>query len=87
MIFVYGGLMLAAAATTVLSMLVLKAGQARRASKKPSCQYCGGTALHLSSPRGLTDQLLTNWNCLPYRCEVCSRRQYRLAAQPANDNP
>lgn len=86
MIFIYGCLALLAAAVVLLSILVLKSGQARRASKNPGCYYCGNTALHVSSPHGLTDQLLTIWNCIPFRCEICFRRQYRLAVQPAKDD-
>jgi hypothetical protein len=84
-IFVCGCLALLAALTVLLSILVLKVAQARRASKKPNCYYCGSEALHVSSPRGIADRLLTYWNCIPHRCEVCYHRQYRLAGQPAND--
>jgi hypothetical protein len=85
-ILVYGTIALLAAVTSLFSILVLKVGQARRASSKPNCSYCGSTALHISSPNGLTDRLLTYWNCIPHRCEVCFHRQYRLTRQPANDN-
>ena len=85
MIFLSGAIALLAAVIALLSMLVVKVGQARRASKKPNCYYCGSQALHVSSPSGLADRLLTYWNCVPHRCEVCSHRQYRLAGQPAKD--
>jgi hypothetical protein len=84
-IFLSGAIALLAAVIALLSMLVVKVGQARRASKKPNCYYCGSQALHVSSPSGLADRLLTYWNCVPHRCEVCSHRQYRLAGQPAKD--
>lgn len=83
-ILLSGGLALVAALTVLFSILVLKVGQARRASKKPNCYYCGSRALRLSSPGGLMDRLLTFWNCVPHRCEICFSRQYRLAGQPAN---
>lgn len=82
----YGGLVLLAAVTGLLSILALRLAEARRASKKPNCYYCGSNALHVSSPSGLVDQLLTHWNCLPHRCEVCFNRQYRLADQPAKED-
>ncbi|MGC9947617.1 MAG: hypothetical protein ABSF64_14730 [Bryobacteraceae bacterium] len=85
MIFLYGALALLAAFTALFSVLVVKVGQARRASKKPNCYYCGSQALHVSSPSGLSDRLLTYWNCVPYRCEVCFHRHYRLAGEPAKD--
>ena len=85
MIFLYGAIALLAAVIVLLSILVVKVGQARRASKKPNCHYCGSQALHVSSPSGLADRLLTYWNCVPHRCEVCFHRQYRLAGQPAKD--
>jgi hypothetical protein len=66
----------------LLSILVLRVRQARQASKQSCCYYCGGKTLHLSAPGGLTDLLLTNWNCLPYRCEICFRRHYRLRRAP-----
>ena len=85
MIFLYGAIALLAAVIVLLSILVVKVGQARRASKKPNCYYCGSLALHVSSPSGLADRLLTYWNCVPHRCEVCFHRQYRMADQPAKD--
>lgn len=84
MILVYCGLALLAAATVLFSILVLKVGQAKRASNKPNCSYCGSTAMHVSSPNGLTDRLVNYWNCVPHRCEVCFHRQYRLDRQPAS---
>ncbi len=80
MIVLYVGLGLFLGAIVVFSVLLVSVSQARRASKKPNCHYCGSTALHVSSPKGPIDDLLTYWNCLPYRCEVCFRRQYRLTA-------
>lgn len=85
MLLIYGVLALLAVAMALGSILVLKVGQARRASRTPGCYFCGGTALHLSTPKGLTDQLLTFWDCVPYRCEICFRRHYRLTAEPADD--
>ena len=85
MIFLYGFLALLAALTILLSVLVVKIGQARRAPEKLICHYCGSSALHVSSPRGLTDRLLTYWDCVPYRCEVCFHRHYRLASEPATE--
>jgi hypothetical protein len=84
-IFLCGALALPVAVIILFSVLAVKVGQARRASKKPNCYYCGSPALHISSPNGFADRLLTYWNCVPYRCEVCFHRQYRLAGQPAND--
>ena len=69
------------AVTVLFSILVVKVAQARRASQKHACYRCGSEALHVSSPSGLTDRLLTYWNCVPHRCEVCFHRQYRLAGQ------
>ncbi len=85
MILVYGGVALLAAVACLLSILAAKVAQAKRVSKKPNCGYCGSPALHVSTPNGLPDWLLTNWNCIPYRCEICSRRQYRLAHAPGSD--
>jgi hypothetical protein len=85
MIFLYGVLALLAALTILLSILVVKVGQARRASRKPTCYYCGNGTLHLSAPRGFADRLLTYWRCVPYRCEVCFHRHYRLDGEPAAD--
>ena len=85
MIFVYGCLALLAVLAVLFSTLVLKAAQARRASKTPKCYYCGSAALHVSTPRGIVDRLLTYWNCIPHRCEVCFHRQYRIAALPVSD--
>lgn len=85
MIFLYGSLALLVAATCLFSILVLRVGQARRASKTPNCYYCGSTALHVSTPSGFTDRLLTYWNCIPHRCEVCFHRQYRLAVQASEE--
>jgi len=85
-IFVYGCLVLVAAAIILFSILVFKVAQARRASTKPTCYYCGSRALHRSSPSGLTDRLLTYWNCIPHRCEICFHRQYRLAGEPAKED-
>ena len=86
MILLYGGLALLAAITSLFSILALKVSQARRASKKPNCYYCGSGALHISTPSGITDRLLTYWNCTPHRCEVCFHRQYRLGSPPSNDD-
>jgi hypothetical protein len=80
-IFVYGCLALLAALTILFSILVLKVAQAKRASQQPNCSYCGSQAMRISSPRGLADRLLTYWNCIPYRCEVCFHRQSRLSAR------
>lgn len=85
MIFLYGFLVLLAALIALLSILVVKFGQARRASQTPNCYYCGSQALHVSAPSGLADRLLTYWNCVPYRCEVCFHRHYRLAGESAKD--
>ena len=82
MLALYIGIGLLAAVAVLCSILVRDVAQARRASKKPNCYYCGSTALHISSPVGPADRLLTYWNCLPYRCEVCFRRHYRLAPPP-----
>jgi len=82
LIFVYGLLVLILALAVLLSVLVWKVGQARRASKQPNCSSCGNATLHLSTPGGLVDTLLTNWDCLPYRCEVCLTRQYRVVRAP-----
>lgn len=85
MVIVYVFLVLLACAIFLSSVLVLKVSQARRASKKPDCFYCGSQALHVSSPNGLADRLLTYWDCVPYRCEVCFHRQYRMPVEPARD--
>jgi len=85
-IFLYVCLALLAALTVEFSILALKVTQARRAPEKAACYYCGSEALHVSSPSGLTDWFLTYWHCIPHRCEVCFHRQYRLAAEPANDD-
>lgn len=90
MIFLYAGAALVSAVIVLLSMLALKVGQARRASRKRGCAYCGSPAMHVSSPGGLPgsliDKLLTHWNCAPHRCEVCFHRQYRLADRPGSDD-
>jgi hypothetical protein len=84
-IFLYGVLALLAALAVLFFVLIVKVRQASRAPEQPNCYYCGSAALHISAPRGLTDRLLTYWNCVPYRCEVCFHRHYRLAAEPAAD--
>ena len=84
-IILYGGGALLAAVACLFSILVLKVSQAKRVSKKPTCCYCGSGALHVSSPSGIADRLLTYWNCIPHRCEVCFHRQYRLADPGSND--
>jgi hypothetical protein len=84
-IFIYGCLALVSAAVILFSILVIKVGQARRASKTPNCFYCGNQALRFSSPHGVADWLLTYWNCTPHRCDICFRRQYRMAARPSQD--
>ena len=86
MILVYASLALLAAIASLFSILAAKVAQAKRASKKPYCYYCGSQALHVSAPSALADRLLTYWNCIPHRCEVCSHRQYRFAGQPADKN-
>ncbi|MGD0361442.1 MAG: hypothetical protein ABSC93_11260 [Bryobacteraceae bacterium] len=83
MIYLYGCLALLAALTALFSIVMFKLAQARRASTKPNCYYCGSVALHISHPSGPADWLLTYWNCIPHRCEVCFHRQYRLTDQPA----
>ncbi len=83
MIFWYAILVLLGAVVGLFSILAAKVAQAKRVSKKPYCCYCGSPALHVSSPSGLADWLLTNWNCIPHRCEICSRRHYRLAGPQA----
>jgi hypothetical protein len=85
-IFLYGCLALLAALTILCSILVVRVGQARRASRKPNCYYCGGKALRASSPRGSIDLLLAYWNCLPHRCEICFHRQYRLADRTVKED-
>jgi hypothetical protein len=67
-IFVYGCLALLAALTILFSVLVLKVAQARRASKKPNCYYCGSEALHVSTPSGLTGQCLPEANSINAGC-------------------
>jgi len=69
---------LLACLVTLLSVLTFRVRQARRASQQAGCYYCGCQTLHLSAPGGLVDLLLTNWNCQPYRCEICFRRHYRF---------
>ena len=86
MIFLYAGLAVLAAIIGLFSILAVKVAQAKRASRKPNCYYCGNQAMHVSSPSGLADRLLTYWNCIPHRCEVCFRRQYRLAGRPGNED-
>ena len=86
MIFLWACLALLAAGAILCSILVLNVGQARRASRKSTCYYCGSSALHVSSPRGLADRLLTYWDCVPHRCEVCFHRQYRLADRPKDED-
>jgi hypothetical protein len=85
-IFLIAGGALAAAIMVLFSILVLKISQARRASKTPHCYYCGSVALHLSAPGGIADKLLRNWNCMPHRCEICFRRQYRFAGEPQRND-
>lgn len=84
---VYAGVALLAAIAGLFSVLAAKVAQAKRATRKANCYYCGNQAMHISSPNGLTDRLLTYWNCMPYRCEICSRRQYRLARLGEEGNP
>jgi hypothetical protein len=85
-ILLYGSLALLATITTLFSILALRVAQARRASRKRNCYYCGNVALHVSSPGGLADRMLTYWNCIPHQCEVCFRRQYRLASQAEDED-
>ena len=86
MIWVFASLALVVAIAGLFSILLVKVAQAKRASTKPNCYYCGSQAMHLSSPNGLADWLLTHWNCIPHRCEVCFHRQYRLAVPDADDD-
>ena len=86
MTLVYICLALLAAIAGVCSVLVIKVGQARRASRSPNCYYCGSQALRVSSPKGPVDRLLAYWDCVPHRCEVCFNRQHRLAERRANHN-
>jgi anaerobic selenocysteine-containing dehydrogenase len=86
MIMVYASLALLAAIAGLFSILAAKVAQAKRASTKTNCYYCGSQAMHVSSPNGVADWLLTHWNCIPHRCEVCFHRQYRLAGRPGNED-
>jgi len=87
LILVYVFVVLLVGTAALFSVLVFKVKEAKRTSKSPNCCSCGSHALHISSPHGLGDQLLANWHCVPYRCEVCYRRQYRFdrAYGPARD--
>jgi len=85
-IFLYSAIPLLLVLTTLFSILLLKVKEARRISKNPGCYHCGSEALHVSAPSGWADPLLMHWDSVPYRCEVCYRRQYRIAHQPANDD-
>ena len=76
--------LLLAAVAGMFSLLAARVAQAKRATRKPNCYYCGNPAMHPSTP-GLADPLLAHWNCMPYRCEICSRRQYRLAGARQED--
>ncbi|HVN06115.1 MAG TPA: hypothetical protein VMT86_16955 [Bryobacteraceae bacterium] len=78
MIFLYAALGLLFVLSCVFSFLVLKVSEARRLSSQPGCYSCGSTALHLSHAGGLVDAALALWDCIPYRCEVCYRRQHRF---------
>jgi hypothetical protein len=78
----WSGLLLVVAIAGLFSILLAKAAQAKRASKTGNCHYCGNPALRLSTPDHWTDPLLAHWNCVPHRCDVCYRRQYRYAAKP-----
>jgi len=84
MILVYASLALLAAIAGLFAILASKVAQAKRVSRKPNCYYCGSQVLRVSSPNGLIDELLTHWNCIPHRCEICFNRQYRLAGRPGN---
>jgi anaerobic selenocysteine-containing dehydrogenase len=86
MILVFAGLVVLAAIAGLFSILAVKVAQAKRASTKTNCYYCGSQAMHVSSPNGVADWLLTHWNCIPHRCEVCFHRQYRLAGRPGNED-
>ena len=83
---VYAGVVLLAAVAGVFAMLAVKVAQAKRATRKPNCYYCGSPAMRRSSPNGLADRMLTYWNCVPYRCEICFNRQYRLAGLGEEEN-
>lgn len=86
MIFLYASVALLGAIAFLFSLLAAKVAEAKRVSKKPNCYYCGSPAFHVSSPNGLPDRLLANWNCIPHRCEICFRRQYRLARAAGSDD-
>ena len=81
MTYLYIALVLLFGLSSAVSYLLLKVEEARRISKKPGCHYCGSQAMHVSAPSGWADPLLTFWDCVPHRCEICYRRQYRIAPQ------
>jgi len=83
-IFFYSAIPVLLVLITLFAILLLEVKEARRISKKTGCCQCGSKAMHVSRPTGLLDPLLTHWNCVPYRCEVCYRRQYRIA-HPSDD--
>lgn len=85
-IFWYGMIAALLVLVVVFTILMRTVKEARRISKQPGCYLCGSAALHVSAPSGWADPLLTHWNCVPHRCEVCYRRQYRFAPQPADDD-
>ncbi|MGA2137143.1 MAG: hypothetical protein ABSH50_33040 [Bryobacteraceae bacterium] len=86
MVIIWGScLLLLVAAAVVFSILLAKAAQAKRASKTPNCVYCGNGTLRLSTPDHWIDPLLEHWSCVPHRCDVCYRRQYRYTAESPGD--
>jgi hypothetical protein len=41
-----------------------------------ACRHCKSKSLHSSYRRGLIDTTFGWFDCIPYRCEVCSFRFY-----------
>lgn len=76
-IFLLVMLIVVGIAALLLGVLAFTVKRAKRATGEANCIYCGSPAMHRAAPN-ITDELLTFWNCIPYRCEVCSRRQYKL---------
>lgn len=69
-------------AIVALSLLVLFAIRSfaemleKSAESDLVCRNCKSKSIHASFPSGFLDRMFGRFDCVPYRCEVCSFRFY-----------
>ena len=70
---------LAIAALTLLVVFAIRSF-AEMLDKSPEselvCRNCKSKSIHASFPAGFLDHMFGRFDCVPYRCEVCSFRFY-----------